>query len=65
MDKVSRDFFFSGFNFLFCFKFQIGKFFWNDGNRYEGEWKDDKKNGQGKKSDIEGFIYSEHCSMLQ
>jgi len=28
----------------------IGKKFWNDGNIYEGEWKDDKRNGQGKKS---------------
>jgi len=22
-----------------------GKYFWKDGNRYEGEWKDDKKLG--------------------
>ena len=27
-----------------------GKFFCNNGNIYEGEWKDDKKHGQGKKS---------------
>jgi len=30
----------------------IGKWFWNNGNRYEGEWKDDKKHGQGKKQVI-------------
>jgi len=29
--------------------FQIGKLFWNNGERYEGEWKDGKANGQGKK----------------
>jgi len=26
----------------------IGKFFYNNGERYEGEWIDEKKNGQGK-----------------
>jgi len=31
---------------------QIGENFWNDGNRYEGEWKDSKYHGQGKKSDL-------------
>jgi len=30
----------------------IGKKFWNNGNRYEGEWKDDTMHGQGKKSDL-------------
>jgi len=29
----------------------LGKFFYNDGERYEGEWKDGMKHGQGKKSD--------------
>jgi len=28
----------------------VGKFFWNDGDRYEGEWKDGKAHGQGNKS---------------
>jgi hypothetical protein len=27
----------------------IGEFFWNNGDRYEGKWKDDKKHGKGKK----------------
>jgi len=27
-----------------------GKQFWNNGNRYEGEWKDGNMNGQGKKT---------------
>jgi len=27
----------------------IGKKFFNNGNRFEGEFKDDKMNGQGKK----------------
>jgi len=26
-----------------------GKWFGNSGDRYEGEWSDGKKNGQGKK----------------
>jgi len=30
------------------FKLKTGKFFCNDGSRFEGEWKDDKMNGQGK-----------------
>jgi len=54
MDKVSRDLFlFNGFRFfyfaLICFIelfidsnilfiALIGKYFWNDGTRYEGEW---------------------------
>ena len=36
---------------VFCFVL-IGKFFYYGGNKYEGEWKDDKKHGQGKKSDL-------------
>ena len=35
---------------LKLFNIFIGKYFFNDGARYEGEWKDDKKHGQGKKS---------------
>jgi len=27
----------------------IGKFFYNNGDRYEGEWKDNNMHGQGKK----------------
>ena len=30
----------------------IGKLFCNNGDRYEGEWKDNEKHGQGKKSDL-------------
>ena len=30
----------------------IGKWFLNDGERYEGEWKDNKMHGQGKKQMI-------------
>ena len=26
-----------------------GRIFWNNGSKYEGEWKDDKKHGHGKK----------------
>jgi len=26
----------------------IGKYFWNDGRRYEGEFKEGKKDGKGK-----------------
>jgi len=26
-----------------------GKFFWPDGDRYEGEWKEGKRTGLGKK----------------
>jgi len=28
----------------------IGKWSWIDGNIFEGEWKDDKRYGQGKKN---------------
>jgi len=34
---------------LIFFDDSIGKFFWINGDRYEGEWKDDKKHGYGKK----------------
>ena len=48
MDKVNREYFlFSGFTFSILLF--IGKFFYNDGGRYEGELKDGKKHGHGKK----------------
>ena len=40
-ERISRIYFMS----LICFK--TGKFFYSNGDRYEGVWKDDKKNGQG------------------
>jgi len=36
---------------LFIFAL-IGEFFYNIGRRYEGEWKDGKRCGQGKKKVI-------------
>jgi len=30
----------------------IGKFFWNNGKRYEGEWKEDKMHSQCNKEQI-------------
>jgi len=43
----------------------IGKYFWISGNRYEGEWKDDKKNGQGNKSALLNcLLILTHCSLL-
>jgi len=63
MDKVSREsFLFNAFRF-FYFSL-IGKFFWNDGDRYEGEWKDGKRNGQGKKSALLNYLLIHHCSLL-
>jgi len=48
MDKVSKEWFLlSGFR-IWNFAL-IGEYFWNDGDRYEGEWKDGKEQGQGKK----------------
>ena len=37
---------------LTLFNTLIGTSFYNDGGRYEGEFKDGKKHGQGKKSDL-------------
>jgi len=34
-----------------------GKYFWNNENRYEGEWKNDKKHGQGNKEVLYFMIY--------
>ena len=36
---------------LTLFNTLIGEFFCNNGNRYEGEWKNDNMHGQGRKSD--------------
>jgi len=33
----------------------IGKWFGNNGNRYEGEWKNDHRHGQGKKQVIKFY----------
>jgi len=37
---------------IILFNDLLGTYIWNDGNRYEGEWKDDNRHGQGKKSDL-------------
>ena len=37
---------------LTLFDDSIGEWFGNDGDRYEGEWKDGKYHGQGKKQVI-------------
>ena len=42
--------FFMSLSFSFCVN--KGKFFFDNGNRYEGEWKDGNYHGQGKKSDL-------------
>jgi len=36
---------------LILFNALIGKYFWNDGDRYEGEWKIGINHGQGNKCD--------------
>ena len=37
---------------LILFNTLIGKFFYNDEDRYEGEFKDGKKHGQGKTNNL-------------
>jgi hypothetical protein len=81
MDKVSRELFlFNGFRFFYfalisfielfidsntLFIALIGKFFGNNGDRYEGEWKDDKAHGQGNKSALLNYLLIlTHCSLL-
>jgi len=32
----------------YSYKLSIGKYYYIDGSKYEGEWRDDKKNGKGK-----------------
>jgi len=55
MDKVCTSYFLFYALFL-CWVF-LGKLFWNNGDRYEGEWKDGNKHGQGKKEVIYFMIY--------
>jgi len=42
--------------FLTLFNASIGEKFCNNGDRYEGEWKDDKIQGLGKKSDLSNDV---------
>ena len=44
---------------LTLFNTLIGKFFCNDGNRYEGEWKAGWINENGKKFDTKGKLIEE------
>ena len=46
MAKVLRDLFVL-MTYVLYFDF-VGKYFYSNGNRYEGEWKDGNKHGQGK-----------------
>jgi len=61
MDMVSRYFYFL-WVLIFYFA-SIGKIFWNDGGKYEGEWKDGKRHGQGKKRDLlsDSLILTVQC----
>ena len=45
------------FLILTLFDDSIGVFFGNNGNIYEGEYKDGKRHGQGRKSMIYFMIY--------
>jgi len=55
MDKVyNSSFLLYALFIILCF---IGEYFWNNGNRYEGEWKDGEYHGQGKKEVIYLMIY--------
>jgi hypothetical protein len=38
-------------------KHGFGKYFWNDGSRYEGQWQNDKRNGKGKFVWSNGDVY--------
>ena len=40
------------YSFYDSSSFLISKYFFNNGNLYDGEWKDDRKHGQGNKSDL-------------
>jgi len=64
MDKVSREsFLYNAFRFFYFAL--IGKFFWNDGRRYEGECKDGNPHGQGKKSALFNYLLIlTYCSLL-
>ena len=41
----------------------FGKAVWTDGERYEGEWKKDKRNGKGKATYSDGSTYVGECNM--
>jgi len=49
MVKVRKSDFLNDLLILTLLNALIGKLFYNDGGRYEGEWKDGKPHGQGKK----------------
>jgi len=49
MVKVTKSDFLNDILILTLLNALIGKEFYNDGDRYEGEWKDGKKHGQGNK----------------
>jgi len=40
------------FIIIAIFDDSIGEYFWNNGDRYEGEWKDSKKHGKGKEGSL-------------
>jgi len=47
--KVRKSYLLYDLLILTLFDDSKGKWFGNSGDRYEGEWKDGKKHGQGKK----------------
>jgi len=57
MVKVRKNYFLNDILILTLLNAFIGKVFRNDGARYEGEWKDGKPHGQGKKTDFLNEIF--------
>jgi len=42
---------------LIMFDYSLGKWFGNNGDKYEGEWENSKKHGKGMKEGIYFMIY--------
>ena len=56
MAKVKKNYLLNNLLILTFINILIGQFFSNNGDRYEGDWKDDIVNGHGKKSDLLKYL---------
>jgi len=64
MDKVCTSYYL--FFAIFFMLWFIGSYFFDNGETYEGEWKDGNRHGQGMKEVIYlMFYWFYHCLMVQ